>query len=588
MDKIFRKIKSTTIPKHKSLLGIDIENNPQTGKFICGGVYGYITKLDSHRREYEVLIDKYFTDQVELNNFLLGLRKIEKKERKTPQDKLIPCKIVLFNASYDYWFLMSSTNDTKMLTNGTRIITGELKNGIKIIDLTNHVDGTLEDWIGYLKMEEKWGIKKESLTDLKKRVMSDVRATYELGHFLEDFYVYELGIPLRLTVASASRYLFSKSYFKDYWYRKESQQWISDYERQGFRGGNCQCFKRGEHYVYSYDLNSDYLSVMSKQYLPDPNSAKYFNYKEIKRFEEVLKGDTLFICDVTIEIPNQRIPPLPLMKEKLLFPIGQFRGTFYSPELRYAINNCGVKIKEMHSFITYRGKPYFKDYADFIWKKRQEYKAKKNKGMDMMIKKIGNSLFGSFGQRNSKNDYFGKLSDLESIPLGVWLKSTIIDGIEYVNIKTDSNKEDSSHTFPCIPGFITSFARLDLLKAMKKNEKYVVYCDTDSIKATRPLKGITIGKGLGEWGFEYEKTEIFYKPKWYGEKLKGVPKRAELIYEDKDSQTWVYKKPNRMKESFNRDLIPNLWNYVTKEVLKLDDKRIWNGNKSQPIRVFEQ
>ena len=567
--RVFRKTVRKREPLHHPLLALDIENNPVTGAFINAGVYGEV-KYKSHGNYKIKHIEAFFTNQEEFTDFLMDLRK--------PNQKEIPTKIILFNASYDYWFLMKITKDDDLLTNGSNIITGKLKNGIPIMDLTNLTrQGSLEDWIGHIKEEmNKYGLyKKESLEDLEKRVKSDVKATWILGNYLENFFVKEMGIPLKLTIASAARYLFSLRFFTDYWQREEKDLYLSEYERKAYRGGRVEAFIRGKEDIKGYDVNSMYLSVMQKELIPDPNSAKYVNYPPN------LPKNTLYIADVTVKVPKQHIPPLPTIDpetKKLIFPIGTFRGHFASPELDYAIKECGVKIIKIHSYIKYKGKHYFKDYAEFIWKKRKEYKDKHNKGMDILIKYLGNTLYGGFGQKN-KETFFGKLEDLSLTDRKEKLRITNINGVKYVTTTTDEG-EDSKHTFPCVPVFIASYARVLLLKALRANSESLIYTDTDSMKLRKEAIGVVIGDGLGEWGYEGEEKGLdFYKPKMYGDKCKGVPKRAKLVFEDKTKKIFEYEKPNKMRESFRRGLMPALWNKITKEVSKIDDKRIWINDK---------
>jgi hypothetical protein len=576
--RIFRKQQRKRPPIHHPLLALDIENDPKTGKFINAGVYGWIR--DHHGKE--TLQNKYFTNQKEFTGYLMSLRK--------PKDKNIPTKIILFNASYDYWFLMKITADGELLTNGSNIITGKLKNGIPIMDLTNLTrQGSLEDWIGYLREEmAKYGIyKKESLDNLEVRVKSDAKATWVLGNYLENFFTKEIGIPLKLTIAGAARYLFSLRFFKDYWYREEEALWKSEYERKAYRGGRVEAFKGGVERVFvGYDVNSMYLSVMRDEIYPDPNSAKYI------RSPKELPKDTLYIADVTVVVPKQYIGVLPVISPdtgKLIFPTGTFRGSFASPELNYVIKNAGVKVEKIHSLIQYKGKPYFKEYAEFIWKKRKEYKDKGNKGMDILIKYLGNVLYGGFGQKN-KNSYFGKLEDLTlEFVSDIKAKPAIseIDGVKYVTV-TASDGEDSKHTFPCIPVFITSYARILLLKALRANAENLIYTDTDSMKLKNVAKDIVVGDGLGEWGYEGVEINVsVYKSKMYGDKCKGVPKRAVLEWEDEVRKIYSYDKPNKMKESFRRGLTPALWKKTIKEVSKIDDKRIWISEKVSMPPVVE-
>lgn len=575
-SRIFRKTQRKRPPTHHPLLAFDVENDPDTGAFICAALYGE-KNVRSHGKTKTKHIEEYFTDQTEFTDFLMSLRPEGMKE--------IPTKLIAFNLSYDLWFIMKISEDNETLSNGSNIIVSKLKNGLKIQDLTNLTrQGSLEAWIGYLKDEmSKYGInKKESLDNLEIRVKSDAKATWVLGNYLENFFTKEIGIPLKLTIAGAARYLFSLKYFNDYWLREEKNLWKSEYERKAYRGGRVEAFKGGKERVFvGYDVNSMYLSIMRDEVFPDPNTAKFYDSPL-----SLPPSSTLYIADVTVSIPKQYIGPLPVLSPntgKLIFPTGTFRGHFASPELNYAIKQCAVKVIKIHSYMTYNAKPYFKDYANFIWKKRKEYKDKNNEGMDILIKYLGNVLYGGFGQKN-KDSFFGKLEDFTlTSSVSSNPKISEINGVKYVTANANDG-EDSQHTFPCIPVFITSFARLFLLKALRANAENLIYTDTDSLKLRNVAKGIAVGDGLGEWGYEGVKIDVsVYKSKMYGDKCKGVPKSATLEWEDSVRKIYSYRKPNKMRESFRRGLTPALWKKIIKEVSKIDDKRLWVTEKlSEP------
>ena len=97
---------------------------------------------------------------------------------------------------------------------------------------------------------------------------------------------------------------------------------------------------------------------------------------------------------------------------------------------------------------------------------------------------------------------------------------------------------------------------------------------------------IEVGDGLGNWGFEYEREEWFYRPKLYGEKRKGIPKRAELIAVGKENEYYTYKKPLKRSEAIRKEDTQNRWITIMKKVLLTDDKRRWlkDGN-SLPVTI---
>ncbi|MBU1148374.1 MAG: hypothetical protein KKD11_08505 [Candidatus Omnitrophica bacterium] len=562
---------------HHPLLALDFENNPKTGAFICAGVYGDIRHRTSHREDGIVKVDwttkrieAYYTDIAELEEFLLSLKKNS-------------CLLVFYNLSYDRWFLDRITDHSTVLAVGQRVITIKLNNGLKCMDLFNHpCEGTLEDWILYLDMTKKYGIRKAKLTDYYDRVMNDTKATFHLGNFLEDFYYYECNIPLQLTVGSAAMKLFTMRFFTDYWER--DSDFLSLFERRAYFGGRTELFKRGKIKTWSYDVNSMYLSIMRDCVFPDMATGKYIESPP-KNYERYLKN-YLGIWDVRVRSPEKMyIPLLPVkLGGKLKFPTGIFTGVWTSVELLEAIKN-GYEILSVNSFIYYaRKKTYFTDYAKFIWGKRLEYKKLHNKPMDKMIKRLGNALYGKFAQRNS-HDYFGRLEDYKG-KLPDVVKFIDYGGKVWLQIAGESTP--ASFEFPAISAFVSSYARLKLFEGMQLNKKSIVYVDTDCIKLSRPAVGINIGYDLGEWSLDVEGIDVIYhRPKLYGDIHKGVPKRAKLVERTAIGETWLYDKPLRYKEAIKKGSTPNMWEEVLKHLSYQDDKRKWHGDFSTPLNYNE-
>jgi len=551
------------------LLAIDCENDPLSGRFLHAHLYSEDPPTDLH-----------FTDIDLLESWLMSQHK-KGTHHKTP-----PFVLIGFNFRYDSPFITRIVDDLKTLWAEGRFISGRLKNGIKMLDLMNHIDSgqSLANWIEYLDMEKRFGVKKLSLRELEKRNRFDAMATWYMGDSIQRFYVEELKIPLKLTIGSCALTLFLSRFFDHCWKRSDDQQWLNDYERVALRGGRTECFQRGRIRHVSYDVNSTYLSIMRDHDFPDPISACYVGSN--KDFESnFAKYDS--IVDCVVEAPKSKIMVLPYYDptlKKLTFPCGTFAGRWSSPELKIALEN-GYKILAVKSYIYYtRSFPYFRSFAEFVWSKRAEYQGKGNIGMDKLIKKIGNTCYGKFGQANDTGGYWGKLDDYDvDIDQSV-VRVQKIGGIEYISVPS-GNKVDSLHTFPVIPVFVAAYARVKLFLAMKKNEEGVVYCDTDSIKSRLPVKGISLGKDLGEWAFEGIFEHVFYKSKWYGDKLKGVPKRAKQVSDSRDFAEFLYDKPVGFKEAIRKGELWNVWKALPKRVSKIDDKRIWSGRLSDPLQM---
>ena len=120
------------------------------------------------------------------------------------------------------------------------------------------------------------------------------------------------------------------------------------------------------------------------------------------------------------------------------------------------------------------------------------------------------------------------------------------------------------------------------------NAENAVYCDTDSIKVIGEVVGIPVGDAPGEWGYEYTKTQEFYRPKRYGDKRKGVPKRAVLKEKTDEYEVYEFERPTKFRTAIRTHCDQNLWHLEEKRLSLLDDKRKWlDDNSSYPLYVFE-
>jgi hypothetical protein len=304
---------------------------------------------------------------------------------------------------------------------------------------------------------------------------------------------------------------------------------------------------------------------------------------------------------------------------KLLFPWGKFSGWWCSPELREA-EKYGYKILKVHKYIYYSGSDrFFRDYANYTWEQRQIAAQNGDNGMKSVWKLFGNGLYGKLAQRNpvgghfSTEAIFGEGRDKPFI-------HTAADGKKWYSIQS-SKKVWSVNSFPCISAFITCYTRLKLLEYLKRHEEDIIYCDTDSIKIPWSSKQEPSSQELG--GVKYEEDNsgwfCFLKPKLYGRvpksfidlppnydfitpikgvqphiinpekdkwKIKGIGK-YEFAFFDFDTMEFhaTFQKPNRFKESVRRGLTRNEWVGLNKSLTLLDDKRLWLGRDSDPLKI---
>jgi hypothetical protein len=126
-----------------------------------------------------------------------------------------------------------------------------------------------------------------------------------------------------------------------------------------------------------------------------------------------------------------------------------------------------------------------------------------------------------------------------------------------------------------------------MLNALCHNAETVVYCDTDSLKCVGNAVGITVSDNPGDWGYEYEAEQEFYRPKRYGDKRKGIPKNARLIAKTDDEEVYEFERPTKFRTAIRQHCEQNVWRREEKTLSLLDDKREWlDDGSSYPLYVY--
>jgi hypothetical protein len=126
-----------------------------------------------------------------------------------------------------------------------------------------------------------------------------------------------------------------------------------------------------------------------------------------------------------------------------------------------------------------------------------------------------------------------------------------------------------------------------MLSALCHNAETAVYCDTDSLKCVGAAAGITVSDAPGDWGYEYEAEQEFYRPKRYAEKRKGVPKSAILVAKTDDTETYEFERPTKFRTAIRQHCEQNIWRREQKTLSLIDDKREWlDDGSSYPLYVY--
>lgn len=577
---IFEKPKKVTKPRPRNFVAFDTETRSD-GSFICGAYFGFTTK---RRGRIEQIADYY--DNVE--DFQAGLLKIEKMFEDNRQ---IPT-FVGFNTAYDLAYLQPCINTNERLDAGSRFIMCKTLNNNEIVDVANHVFGSLNSWITRLNMEEKYGIRKrEGYLDTeegkKAQVLDDAAATYILANWVQDQLITRFNTPFKPTRYGAALEIFRRNYFKGSWRRTSSEQWKNDFERLGYYGGRCEIFRRGLLEVSSYDVNSMYVAIMRDCDIPNPSKAHHL--KDEHQILSLLHDNEHLMIDCDVYVPDGVVGLLPFRDprdKKLIFPTGTWRGVFTAIELRAALR-YGAKIRRIYRALHYpESQKYFTEFAEMTLEGRKQCKQNGDEALEHLYKHYGNGLYGKFGQRNGGDKQYVRLEQFVGELEGLVIVHDS-DNNPWVQLSME-DAQDAVHAFPIVSASITSYGRVKILDALKANEASIVYCDTDSIKVIDTVCGIPISNAFGDWKYEYTAEQWFYGPKMYGDKRKGVPQKSQLILRDDELEIYEFERPTTFKESLRRGIPQNTWELRTKEVNLIDTKRQWfPDGTSIPLKVVE-
>ncbi len=314
---------------------------------------------------------------------------------------------------------------------------------------------------------------------------------------------------------------------------------VIELERLSYHGGRVECFYIGDYNstkVYNLDINSMYPYIMSTTKLPN-QLLKYYDNCPIEIFNRYRKSHA-YIAEALLEISSPILPVI--QKGRLVFPIGTVQGVFSKPELEYAAS-LGY-LRSVKAVAFYSEKILFKEFVDFFYKSRQQFKQSGNDQFAYISKILMNSLYGKFGQKITEYEKWGinkSVSDHAGVTydttLGRSIKYRCIDGI----IEYETSEHEANDSFVAIASTITSAARVYLAKIIQSaGWENVLYCDTDSVfvnfKGYTRLKSIIDPTTLGRLKVEgvSDSVSIFGNKRYsFGDKIrnKGIRSDARLV-----------------------------------------------------------
>jgi hypothetical protein len=463
-----------------------------------------------------------FSSKKEMINFLYN-------NKRSFQGKYI----VATNLQFDLVALFFDTpewNDLNIVWSKNKIIMASIKfpdsnkhGKIEFIDTLNFNLASVKELgeiinISKIKIDKKL-FKKKVLNRNEFKLMVD----YNINDCLiSQQYMYHLqntlnglGGNLKITMPSSSLDLFRRKFMHTVFIKERvvlNDNTIEEFILKGYYGGRCEAFAIGEFTnVNYYDANSLHPYSMLINDYPLPQSIKIGSCS----INEII--NYMGISECIVECPeNMLIPILPFRKNdnKIIYPVGIFKGVWTHALLSYAIDN-GYKILEVIKQYIYKDElPIFHDYINTLYNLRKKYKAEKNPE-EVTIKLCMNSLYGKFAQKPS--DIYevidANISDLE---MNRRLRSKYemeLTANGKFFICTKKSNRYPKNSFPILSSYVTSHSQIFLHKNMK-NER-PLYTDTDSIMTQNKLSNDLIGLEIGQFKLEkFGEVEIV-SPKCY-------------------------------------------------------------------------
>jgi len=353
---------------------------------------------------------------------------------------------------------------------------------IKLVSTTNFYDAGVKD-LGDLIKLPKLDVDLEAGTEVD--VIRYCRRDVEIiKTFMLDYFSWirdnDLG-RFRLTRGSQAFNAFRHRFMDKRIYVHDIEK-VKELEREAYMGGRVECFRiggiPGGPFVH-LDVNSLYPWIMTQIELP----VKLVDYRENVPVDELFVDLRHFcvVADVTL---STDWPWYALRRDlKIIFPTGKFRTLLTTPDLVAAPG--GPHIHEVHRLAVYTKAKVFVSFVDYFYNLRLRYKRDGDRVREIYTKKLMNSLYGKFGQREPVETITEDVED------DLYWRSETLDpisgetDIEYVLMNTrvlQMGWKEGRYSSPAIAAHITAAGRRHLAEILHKlPPQAALYCDTDSI-----------------------------------------------------------------------------------------------------------
>jgi hypothetical protein len=407
------------------------------------------------------------------------------------------------------------------------------------------------------------------------------------------------------------------------YYRRFHQPFIiehntnTSYFWDSYFGGRCEALKLGKTNANVIDANSMYPYWMLNSVFPNPKFLKVEKNSDVKYFIQNILPHFEGCVYAEVFHKENWIGYLPVKKDgKLIFPTGNLRGCWNFPEIRFALDHKMIEIKNITKIVYAEGmkKNPFQSYVETLYNKRI---ASNNDFEIYRIKIFMNSLYGKFAQRITEETIYIENMEKQFDEIQRYQKSGLFiklipfnsERLDCFLVLKSQRGINISYSIPSFSSYITSNARVHLLKEVIRMKKYkVVYMDTDSIFYELEPPGFVSSKSLGGWKKEnkivtdikglknYKYIDLEKDSQKIIHRIKGVPLLNDetIIFDGKEfkkseklaENSYRYFNLVKTKESLRRNLDPGILTKRTKEISEKYDKRIiLTDGETKPINL---
>lgn len=255
------------------------------------------------------------------------------------------------------------------------------------LDYYNHITDTEYNSLYY----DNWSFKHVTLEYLT----NDLNTHYEVMSKLNEalFLKDSLDLTKSLTVSGIALRLFMRNYYKNNIANISKHSMYTEL-KQGYYGGRTEIYRPHGYNLYYYDINSLYPHaslddmaglVCTKVFIIDSNE------------KEIPFGFFYCIVDAT-SVDVKYLGLLPLRGKNLSFPLGKWKGWYFSAELEFAVSNR-YRITLLHGYTFSKSKNVFNKYVTHVHSNKVSAKNSVEKSLP---KSMLNNLLGRFGIKLDK------------------------------------------------------------------------------------------------------------------------------------------------------------------------------------------